>query len=136
MFLRFLVASSLLLSPLVATQALARDATTSVDAVAASTSWVGGRWRIHQRNNGGAEYTGTLHFTQYGNTVSGHVLWDNHAPGTLSGYIKDGRVFFVVGYPGGLVGNYSANIYGEYLSEGGGYDNTGTQTCVWSGRRA
>jgi hypothetical protein len=132
MLLRFLVVSSLCLTSLAAAPAVANP---TVQVAGANIS---GRWYIHQRNANNAEYTGELRLGQHGNTIEGQVIWSNHAAGRISGYIKDHQVFFKVYYPGGLVGNYHAYIdrnSGNFLSEGGGYDNLGAQTCMWSARR-
>jgi len=138
MLLRFFVVSSLVFTSLSAAPAIAiADHATPATAQASGTN-LGGRWYIQQRNNNGAVYTGELRIGQNGNSVEGQAIWANHAPGRISGYIKDHQVFFKVYYAGGLIGNYHAHIdrnSGNSLSEGGCYDNAGGQTCMWSARR-
>jgi len=77
-----------------------------------------GKWRIHQTNAGGQEFTGTLNLQKEGSHFSGSVSWNNYIRAAITdGTVSTGPsaeqgsiVSFVIEYDSGLRGKYYATL--------------------------
>jgi len=87
-----------------------------------------GKWRIHQTNSGGQEFTGILNLQQEGSHFSGSVSWNHYRRATITnGTVTVGQsteqgsiVSFIIEYDGGLRGKYYATLSsdGKMLFDG------------------